>query len=69
MNDWELAEELQLRQQRFEAALKFIQIKMEEGDGKQLIGEAVDESIALADLLLNTLETNPRRGWDKDTPF
>jgi hypothetical protein len=69
MNDWELAEELQLRQQRFEAALKFIQIKMEHGDREQKVGDAVSEAIELADLLIAKLEEPTRQRPSADVPF
>lgn len=52
----ELVKSVQKRQQRFEAALRFMQIKMEIGNGKALIGDAVSEAIQLADLLLAELE-------------
>jgi hypothetical protein len=54
---------------RFDAALKFLEIKMMEGSGKQKIGDAVEESIALADLLVNTLGTTRRRNWDGEEPY
>ena len=57
MSDYEIKEALQLRNQRFTAALKFMIIKMEQGSGKALVGPSLDESIALADLLIEKLET------------
>ena len=56
MDDLPIQEYIQDKQQRFEAALKFMSIKMEHGNGKALIGDSIDESIQLADLLIAELE-------------
>ncbi len=61
-------ENYQKKQQRFEAVLKFIEIKMSHGSGSQTVGDAIDESITLADLLMSELETT-RTKTDEDTLF
>ncbi len=68
MSEFEQQEYWLHTQQRFEAALRFLQVKLECGGDKQLIRDAIDESIGLADLLLEKLNES-RTKTDEDTPF
>jgi hypothetical protein len=68
MSDYDQSEYFQYHQQRFEAALEILKIKMVHGNGQVKIGEAVREAIALADLLIAELEET-RTKTDEDTPF
>lgn len=70
MSDLELEEREYwvYQQRRFEAALKFTEIKMVHGNGKAKVIDAMTEAIALADLLIAELE-DTRTKTNEDTPF
>ncbi len=71
MSEFEMQEELQKSQQRFEAALKFATTDMEYGDKvlrqRGTRQPSFDEAITMADELIAKLEAPMK--VDSDTPF